>query len=370
MPLAHVALAVAALTGPVLRPSPGRFDSVNVANPVVLPPARAGGPYTMLYYGNDGLWPDGETKPFVPTGLCGLAESADGVSWHKVDGALPGGAVFGPSPDARAWDSLHVGVGDVTRAPDGSLTMYYFGGSGVAAEGIGERPIKGLRMCIGRASSADGGRSWTREPEPVLRPEPSEGLFCAWPRLIRLDGAAGRSMRMLYHAFDGSRWRVFAARTDDAGARWEREGCVLQPGPAGAFDALGIGTRAVLPDFPARGRLLLAFEGVDEQGAHRIGLADSADGGRSWARLPIGREPGGPALEPGGAAGAWTSCVVGTPWLTRSADGARVLLYHCAKSAPDGPMAIGCLAAPADGGVPQPGDWSPLCPPGDSDGSE
>ena len=106
-------LATLALTAsPVLRPSAtaGRWDSSNVANPVVLPPRKgvANDPWRMFYYGSDGTWADKSVQPFLPTGQCGLATSTDGLTWTRATEEC----TFSPGP-AGAWDSLHVGVGGV-----------------------------------------------------------------------------------------------------------------------------------------------------------------------------------------------------------------------------------------------------------------
>lgn len=352
---------------PMLAASPissGRFDTKNVANPVVLPPAKAGDVYRMFYYGGDGVAWKGGLRPFLPTGSCGLAESEDGVSWTKVDGPLPGGAVFSASDDERAWDGAHVGVGDVlVDSADGQrLTMYYFGGDRQEVPGFGGVLCAGLRMCIGRAFSTDGGRTWAREGEPVLRPSAEEGLFAGWPRVLALDG--GR-LRMLYHAFDGSSWRVYSASSADGGRSWTREGCALAPGAAGAFDAMGCGTRAVLrePD----GRLWMLYEGVDtpERLAHRLGYAESDDDGLSWRKLTPtpARDEGGPVLEPGAPPlEPWAHFSIGTPWLLRDSSDGSVRLYHCGNRADGEGMAIGCLELPAGGTAfgAAGADWRPL----------
>ena len=162
---------VAAMTepsslAPVLSPSadrPERWDSACVANPVVLKPGPGEDRWKMFYYGNNGNWSDG-TVGFLPTGTSGLAESADGVSWTKVDGPRADGSVFGPADDVDAWDGLHTGVGDVIREDDGSLLMFYFGagGGGGGEASASGKAYRGLAMQIGRARSVDGGRSWTR----------------------------------------------------------------------------------------------------------------------------------------------------------------------------------------------------------------
>ena len=58
---------VATRTLPVLQPSAaGRWDSSNVASPVVLLPREgvAGDPWRMFYYGSDGTWSDAAATPY------------------------------------------------------------------------------------------------------------------------------------------------------------------------------------------------------------------------------------------------------------------------------------------------------------------
>jgi hypothetical protein len=326
---------------PVLSPSadrPERWDSACVANPVVLKPGPGEDRWKMWYYGNNGNWSDG-TVGFLPTGTSGLAESADGVRWNKVDGPRADGSVFGPADDVDAWDGLHTGVGDVIREDDGSLLMFYFGGGGKAANGY-----RGLGMQIGRARSVDGGRSWTRcgsgadGAGPVLEARAEEGLFASWPRILRYDD----EWVMLYHAFNGTHWRAFSATSTDAGLSWADRRLALDAGPAGAFDETGVGTRSVIK---RGGRdALMVYEGVDGggtfSGTHRLGAATSSDGGRTWARVGDGRAIVAPGIVP---LGEWTSQVVGTPYLV--ADGGALRLYHCAKQNSETNMSIGLLVS-------------------------
>ncbi|KAL3902478.1 MAG: hypothetical protein SGPRY_012054, partial [Prymnesium sp.] len=288
--------------------------------------------WRCFYYGNDGTWADEQVKPFIPTGSCGMATSVDGISWDPV-----AHSTFGPNPEKGAWDSLHVGVGDVMweegeEGQTGKLVMYYFGADAQHIEG--GPPVQGLRMRIGRAVSSDGGLSWEREGAPVLEEAAEEGLFASWPRVLSPKETGG-PWRMLYHAFDGSKWRAFSARSED-GKRWDREGSILGPGPAGSFDERGVGTRCVAP---WRGKLLMVYEGVEAaSGMHQLGCALSEDGGASWSKM----DGINPILSPGGAGGRWTSLVVGTPYLV-PLEGGGLRLYFCAKEAEPDEMCIGAL---------------------------
>lgn len=173
-----------------------RWDSACVANPVVLAPQAPGEDWLLFYYGNAGSWAGGEPC-FLPTGRCGMATSADGITWKQVDGAAADGSIFAEG-ELDAWDGLHIGVGDVVRLANGTLVMFYLGGSNEAIQ-MGPASRAGLRMRIGRATSDDRGRSWRRSgAAPVLDYCASEGLFASWPRVLLPDGEDGAWL-MTYH---------------------------------------------------------------------------------------------------------------------------------------------------------------------------
>ena len=324
---------------PILVPSSSSssFDCGCVANPVVLPPAPGCPEWQLYYYGNAGSW-NGGRKCFLPTGSSGLAVSDDGLSWTRVPGDEEGGAVLVPSDEEGAWDSVHTGVADVVRVGPEELHMYYFGGSDEAIP-MGPGSIVGFRMRIGRARSTDGGRTWAKDEGYVLDYDESEGLFASWPRIVTgqvLDGS-GR-WRMFYHSFDGQKWRVFGAESDDSGDTWRRTGLVLEGGTSeDDFDYAGIGTRTVTR---WRDGLLMIYEGVDKSSTHSLGAAFCADeASNEWKKL----HDGSAILEPGkGPLGEWTGQVIGTPYVVTMPDGS-LRLYHCAKDGPEGKMAIGVV---------------------------
>lgn len=49
----------------------------------------------------------------LPSGYIGLATSKDGKVFKKTAGGVGGGAVLGPNADTKAFDSLHLGIGDI-----------------------------------------------------------------------------------------------------------------------------------------------------------------------------------------------------------------------------------------------------------------
>jgi len=337
---------------------PTQFDTACVVNPVVIPPSEAYDKWQLYYYGNFGQgWNDG-SQGFVPTGWCGLAESDDGINWKKVAGPLERGAIFAPSDDPNEWDSVHVGVNDIVRRSPQELHMYYFGGSSEKVEELGG--FTGVHMRIGRAKSLDNGRTWERMGM-VLDYDKSEGLFASWPRIIKSSTEpSGKTWQMVYHAFDGSKWRVFGATSTDQGATWTRKGLLLEgEDNADSFDVNGIGTRAVAA--PWKGGALMVFEGVNKNGTHQLGAAycSDVDGNGPWEKmddLAGCSEPGGPIASPGvGSMKSWTTTVVGTPYLVPMPDGS-LRLYHCGRSDGKG-HSIG-LQISDSGGV-SPECWRP-----------
>ena len=218
------------LDGRVLYPGSegdGWWDQKMTAMPVVLPPdAAAGRPmWLMYYYGREGgTWNKGTTA-FLPTGVTGLAESDDGLSWTRVKGPLAGGAVMLPSDEAGALDEIQIGVTDILPKDGGGYVMHYLGGS---AEGIqlstapGMGPLVGFRMRSLAAESTDG-LTWERRAAPVVDVGPAgewDSQFASWPRALPVDPSDPDGEWLLtYHALqpsevDGGKWAAGAAVTD------------------------------------------------------------------------------------------------------------------------------------------------------------
>lgn len=349
-------------SSPVLKPSTDEscFDFGCVANPVILPPVdnKSKGSNTewqCYYYGNSGSW-NGGHKCFLPTGSSGLAVSSDGLTWTKVPGAEEGGAILVPSKEG--WDSVQTGVGDVIRINENELQMYYFGGSDEALWFGPGGSVVGFRMRIGRAKSVDNGRTWTKDDNYLLDFDEKEGFFASWPRVMLPPPGGGDSQddtpwKMLYHSFNGQKWRVYGAESFDRGDSWKRTGLVLEGGSSeDDFDFSGIGTRDVTP---WKNGWLMIYEGVGKCSTHRLGAAycDSSTG--VWEKLNNGK----PILEPGmGPLGEWTQQVIGTPYVVTTPDSDSLRIYHCAKNSADGKMAIGVVES--NSGEISPESWEPI----------
>jgi hypothetical protein len=315
--------------GLILAPGPaGHWDDAKASCPRVL--RGADGTWRMWYYGRDGTF-DPEIN--LPTGRCGLATSADGITWHRVTGPLTHGAVFEPHPDPARFDSAHVGVSDIAWR-DGLYWMGYFGGDQNRVK-LGDRDYKGLLLRPGCAISRDGVH-WLRLDGAhrgalldLGPPGSFDSAICAWPQIVHChDGL----WRMYYHSRDPQRAVfVVALAESSCGLHWTKRGELLGPGAPDGFDALGIGTRHVIRH---GGQYLMFYEGVRPEG-HSIGLATSEDGVH-WTRRP-GPEPDGSvfAHAPSGS-GRWDAFAVGTPWVVPLPDGAFHLYYVGVNESPEG----------------------------------
>jgi predicted GH43/DUF377 family glycosyl hydrolase len=262
---------------PVLSPGgPGEWDHVDVLNPSVV---KHGSLYYNLYSGFDGR-----------TWRTGLATSPDGLHWTKLGQVL--------SPQAGTWEGDYIAAnGSVVVS--GRQFLYWY--------------QAGRLPGIGLARSPDA-RSWTKLPEPVLRPGPRgswDERGVADPYVIRL----GDTYYMYYLGQDRARrQRLGVARSQD-GERWQklRSNPVLELGAMGTFDENGLGEPAV---WVSGGRYWMLYTGRDRLEYRRMGLAWSTDGWH-WQRLPA------QTVFAGGQ--AWSSKVVCDPAVWQ--EGSTILLW-------------------------------------------
>jgi hypothetical protein len=297
----------------------GAWDSAQVSCPRIL--RLAPDDWRLWYYGRD---PDFDPLVRLPTGRIGLATSRDGLNWQRVRGPGALGSVLAPSPDPAAFDSAHVGLGDVHPAGSG-FDMWYFGGPARTMEVAGLR-VSGFPLAIGKATSPDG-LHWTRDPGPdggawlsPGAPDEADAFMAGWPQVLRLHD--GR-WRMMYHSYlpAVNQFVICAAESAD-GRRWTKLGRIFGAGTPGSFDADGPATRHVLWH---DGRWVMFYEGFASMHAS-IGLAESRDG-LEWQRIP-GPLPGGAIIcRSAPASGRWDAGAVGTPWVIPMEDGALRLYY-------------------------------------------
>lgn len=301
------------------------------------------------------MWYNGRDTEFdskivnLASGRIGLCESNNGLSWQRVGGEEALGSCFGPNPDWWAFDTTHVGVGDVqilsssrlkNSEKDGSGVnfLFYFGGDaeegaaaaaaagadgGVAADG------KGARMRIGVALSYDG-THWSRmegdhHSGAVFDVGPpgtwdSEGT--GWPTVVQHGPG---DYRMYYSSWDAQAGQFLTGiAVSGDGFKWKKGGKLFGGGPPGAYDAKGCRTRCVVQSPDGRGYLMFA-EGISDDWKSSIGLFSSPDG-FEWTRASDG-----PILS-AGEEGAWDSDGVAGPSAVVMDDG-TCRLYYAGRSA-------------------------------------
>lgn len=217
------------------------------------------------------------------------ATSADGIAWTLPEEYEPvlvphrfrEGEVADAAALAARFDSVAAFGASPLRDSAGSR-LWYTGWSG-AYQPVARGVSREVGYAIGLATSKDGA-TWTRHAGSeragaVLAPGGAgdpDALGAGQPTVIR-DGDA---LRMWYECFDGTRWRICAARSAD-GHAWTKHGVALETGADGAADAVGLRNPVVVK---RRAGYELWYQG---EGAvaprYRVMRATSADG-RSWTR--------------------------------------------------------------------------------------
>lgn len=274
---------------------PSRFDAKTFGGPVVR--QRDESPqFVMYYYGRP------NTDAFdgvlgLPTGCIGAAVSDDLFHWRRVEGNTPSGALLEPSNDESRFDCTHLGVWDANVVHDGdgncAVRLWYFGGDTERLHLNNSKSPMGLRMRIGSAISQDG-FSFEREAGfdslkgaifgPSQRDQISfDSLFTAWPQVVYHSDSEKQEFRLYYHAYDAFNAGLFipgVAFSQDM-KDWHSRQELLPRAPVGSFAENGFGTRHVIADprpNKASGSYLMFVEGVDADGEHSIGIAESSDG--------------------------------------------------------------------------------------------
>eukprot|EP00850_Spirogloea_muscicola_P010578 SM000062S19964 [mRNA] locus=s62:578413:588150:- [translate_table: standard] len=327
-------LQSAPLAGRVLGPPPadgGWWDSLCLSGAVVVPPAPPGlDGWRMYYYGRDSpTWGQGvEAIPSLPTGRIGMAVSADGVRWERFRGPLPGGAIMDPAEDPAAFDSVHIAVSDVVQQPGGAGWVLYYLGAGTEE---GEVPgmtgrRQGVRIRLGRATSKDG-VTFERLKEPLMElgpPGAFDELGMAWARVLPPEASGRQEWLMTYHSRErGAFFSVGVARSPD-GKEWHKLGKKLSHGPPGAWDDGGVSVRHVLR---IGQQYVMFYEGSNTKLSFAIGLATSADGVEWHKDELVGPEPGGPILTARTDEDVWDNIIVGTPYVVAMPDGSFRMYY-------------------------------------------
>jgi hypothetical protein len=269
--------------GLILAPGPdGRCDDYRVGGAIVdHDPVDA--LWRMWYYCRDR---DFAGPPTLGTGRIAMATSRDGIVWTRLTGPLDKGAVLVPSGNLDDFDSLHIGLTDVTRGA-GCWLMWYFGGDHslrtCLAPQVGTEA--GLGMRAGLARSIDGVR-WERVRGPhssgaFFDFQPDQ-LYASWPNLLW----DGRQYIMQYTAptLDLSDFRTMVA-TSTNGLDWHQHGALVWADGSRAYEEGGIVTRQMLQNpLPGGRRYLMIYTATDARHGRSVAAADSDDG-IAWHHL-------------------------------------------------------------------------------------
>jgi hypothetical protein len=315
--LAALPLPVAAAPDPhragfLLGPGPaGRCDDAKVGVGVIRRAPRSGR-WLMWYYCRDKDFAK-DAPATLASGYVALATSRDGRAWTRVDGPGPKGSVLWPSADPADFDSLHVGVLDISRDGD-EWVMWYFGGDRTPRETrVGT--VVGVGMRTGLARSKDG-VTWRK-----VRGRAAGGalvdwgsdVFAAWPNGVIDQGR----YTLLYTAVDRDvrLFRTLRATSTD-GADFTPQGPVRFVGETPPWRGGGIMTRSIISNPDRNGpRWLMAYTALDGRPDrfHRRTIAAAvSDDLETWTDLYP--EP----FFTAGPPGAWDEGGVAAPQLVRN----------------------------------------------------
>ena len=165
------------------------------------------------------------------------------------------------------FDSLQAGYPSVLL-DTGGYKMWYFG-------------CDPSYYCqIGYATSGDG-RNWTKWGVVLSPSLPAEGGLIAYPEVRKI----GNEYRMWYTGFDGNRYRIFYAASGD-GLSWTKYGMVLDAGPPGTPDDMGVALPRVVFD----GTYHMWYTTASRTPS-LILLATSSDG-LNWTKRGVALSPG------------------------------------------------------------------------------
>jgi hypothetical protein len=330
------------LTGLVLGPGPaGRCDNFRVGGGVVV--RDRDGLWRMWYYCRDRAF-DPAAPATLGTGRIAHAVSSDGRAWRRINGPASHGAVLDPDSTPQAFDSVHVGVTDVSRVGT-AWWMWTFGGDATPRDTAapGFRNVIGLGMRCGLARSLDG-VTWTREagagPGGALFDIDPDAVYAAWPNAF-FDGTRF-ILQYTAPSLDMCQYRTRVATSTD-GRAWTKCGDLVWADGGRDYDSTGMITRHVLPNpVPGGRRWLMVYTATDAQHRRAIAAAESDDG-FAWHHRGAG------PIFTVGTPGAWDDYGVAVTRLVPT-DGRVFLYYYGFQSldAVDKPRGIGLAIGTSD----------------------
>lgn len=267
-------------TGPV-----GRCDEAKVGGAMMRwNPALE--KFCIWYYGRSRDFPEGQA-PALGTGSIALMTSDDGLNWELYDGPLKGGAVMVANPNPNAFDSLHLGTGDIEWR-NGNWHHWYYGGNRETPET--ESPIYGLPgyvLHVGLAVSEDG-ITWRRKPGKAYRGALVDNggeIYGAFPNTFQVGTRTFLQVTLKDKNFKG--WITRVWWSEDL-KQWRYIGPMTWRDDPRAYDSNGLITRQVLQNVPGAGAewmmIYTAVDGRPEKNQRRTVAVAVSDDGLAWRR--------------------------------------------------------------------------------------
>jgi hypothetical protein len=147
----------------------------------------------------------------------------------------------------RPFDAILVAATSVLR--DGAGWRAWYTAWGGDERSLGAGRVEQVHFRIGQATSPDG-LVWTKRPGAAEQGAAVglgadggvDAVSVGHPSVVK----AGTTYHLWYEAYDGRTWRIAHARSTD-GSAWQKDGVALEPGAAGALDALGVRHPVVRP---------------------------------------------------------------------------------------------------------------------------
>jgi len=297
------------------------FDTAHVGLGQVLLPMTTpavmteGGVYLMYYMGGNheetpiGKYLDAEIPGAETTKISGMnmkigvALSQDGISFGRVEGDDPSGAVMAP------YDTSDPNMKEMEQLRDDDGTKINL----------------------------------------------QEELYCAWPEVavndMDADTKKAKKMRSFYMFYStmvkSTKEKAIAVAVSDDGFKWDKRGVCIAP-ESGSLDDAGCARCSIVSKakyteetsvWENADGWIMFYEGVSkEDGKHRVMAAESYDL-RNWNKLGV-------ALDVGSNDDAWDCGGVGAPHVLRLDDGSS-RMYYTGQGA-DGSTAIGVAKSVGD----------------------
>ncbi len=289
--------------------------------------------FCIWYYGRSQDFPAG-MAPALGTGSIALMTSDDGLAWDRYDGPLKGGAVMVADENADAFDSVHLGTGDI-QWRDGLWHHWYYGGDTGTPDT--DNPIyafPGYHLHAGHAVSEDG-ISWQRKPGSAFGGALVDNggeIYGAFPNAYQVGNRTLLQVTLKDKDFKGWITRVWASEDLDT---WTYLGPMTWSDDPRAYDGDGMITRQVLHNVDgAEAEWMMIYTAVDgwpEKKQQRTIAVAVSDNGLTWRRQFDG------PIYTAAPLGAWDDYNVANPQLCIRGD--ELWMTYFGFADPQGPNA-------------------------------